>query len=412
MTPAPPATNICPVDATITATILESMSDGVLVFDLTGHLVFVNGAACTLLLLERERITDRTYLDIFMGGEENDAFNDILCAGIQEGEVHVYQEVPFRRSDGKEIDLAVTTSFLRGGTEPEGKGSGIVIVFKDITESKALDRARQRVIDHLSHELKTPLAVANATLNSLRKGENNLLVDRIEKNLKRLKEIQQEVEDIVRKGTRGQQGGHGASAMKESPTPQPLMAGALAQAVVDEVREKTGHRDVALFTVIDRDLRISTDEEVFRKAVLTLLKNGVEATPDGGRMEVVVRRRRDRIEVAVTDPGIGITEESRAQIFGGFYHARETDLYSTKKPFDFGAGGKGLELHRLEILSRAYGFDVECESRRCRFLPDEGLLCPGSVALCSHVGTAEECAAAGGTTFRLLFQEARANSGA
>ena len=108
----------------------------------------------------------------------------------------------------------MTTSILKHATEPKGKASGIVIVFKDITESKALDRARERVIDHLSHELKTPLAIVSATIKSLGKGEDNPRIQRIEQNLKRLKEIQQEVEDIVRRGNEGRQGGYGLKTAK------------------------------------------------------------------------------------------------------------------------------------------------------------------------------------------------------
>ena len=402
MTLAFRTSNIVPVDETISSTILDSMSDGVLVFDLTGHLVFVNDAACNSMLLDKAGAVDRTYVDLFMGDQENDAFNDILFSGIQDGEVHVYREVPFRRPDGKEIELAVTTSILKHATEPKGKGSGIVIVFKDITESKALDRARGRVIDHLSHELKTPLAIVSATVKSLCKGEDNPRIQRIEQNLKRLKEIQQEVEDIVKRGNEGRRGGYGLNTAR----PGCLRVGSLTNAVVKEARERTAHRNVRLLAEAEGDFSVRMDEDAFRKTLLALVKNGVEATPDGGRVDISVRLREDRVEVAVKDSGIGITEESLRQIFGGFYHARETDLYSTKKPFDFDAGGKGLDLLRLKVLSQTCGFDIECESTRCRFMPGEDAVCPGSIDRCSHVSSTGECASTGGTTFRLLFQEA------
>lgn len=218
------------------------MSDGVCVFDLQGHLVFVNDAACSVLLLDKERSTDRTYVDLFMGDRENDAFNDILCAGIQDREANVCAEVPFRRPDGKRIELSVTTSFLRRSAEKTGEDSGIVIVFKDITESRALDRARERVIDHLSHELKTPLSIVSATVKSLGKGEDNPRIQRIEQNLNRLKEIQQEVEDIVRRGFEGQ---HNRYRVRRAGSER-LEVGAEVRAVVEEVRDRTGtgHRDV------------------------------------------------------------------------------------------------------------------------------------------------------------------------
>ncbi|HLD29789.1 MAG TPA: histidine kinase, partial [bacterium] len=95
--------------------------------------------------------------------------------------------------------------------------------------------------------------------------------------------------------------------------------------------------------------------------------------------------------------------ESRKQIFSGFYHARKTDLYSTKRPFDFGAGGKGLDLLRVRILSEAYGFGVECVSTRCRYLPEESQLCPGNTANCRHIRNPQECGKSGSTLFKLTF---------
>lgn len=384
------------VDETITLTILNSMSDGVLVFDLTGHLIFVNDAACASMLLEKANAIDGTYADLFMSDQENDAFNDILLSGIQDGEVHLYREVPFRRPDGREIELAVTTSILKHAAEL----SGIVIVFKDITESKALDRARGRVIDHLSHELKTPLAIVSATVKGLARGENGPRIQRIEQNLERLKEIQREVEDIVKTGNDGRRGGYGLKSEK----PELLRVGTLTNAIVKEARENSAHRSVRLFTDAESDFKVRIHEDAFRKALMALVKNAVEATPDGGQVDISSRVRDDRVEVSVKDSGIGITEESLRQIFGGFYHTRETDLYSTKKPFDFDAGGKGLDLLRLKVLSQTCDFAIECESTRCRFMPTEDDVCPGSIERCSHVTGMDECISAGGTTFKLLFE--------
>jgi hypothetical protein len=177
--------------------------------------------------------------------------------------------------------LAVTTSFLRAEPEEKDK-AGIVVVFKDITEFKALDRARRRVLDHLSHELKTPLSIILSSLKRLESSQNERPIERIRRNLIRLQDI---------------------------------------------------------------------------------------------------------------------------QIFGGFYHSLETDLYSTKKPFDFAAGGKGLDLLRIKIFGETCNFRVECKSTRCQYIPRENDSCPGVIAKCLHVHNKEQCAQSGGTAFKLLFPE-------
>ena len=185
------------MDNAFSSVIIESMSDGVLVFDFQGYITHINPAGLDILGLRAEDVQGRTYVQLFMEEPENDAFNDILIRGIQERESRLYQEVPFRREDGRLLDLGVTTSFLRLEAE-NWDTPGIVMVFKDITQFKALDRARRRVLDHLSHELRTPLSIAAASLRSLETPENRKTLDRIRRNLKRLQDIQMDVEDIVR----------------------------------------------------------------------------------------------------------------------------------------------------------------------------------------------------------------------
>ena len=150
------------MDDILSSVIIESMSDGVVVLDFKGHVTHINPAGLDLLGLKLEETRDRTYAELFMYEPENDAFNDILLKGIQDKETRLYREVAFRRKDGRRLDLAVTTSFLRLESG-KWKNEGIVVVFKDITEVKALDRARHRVLDHLSHELRTPLSIVIAT---------------------------------------------------------------------------------------------------------------------------------------------------------------------------------------------------------------------------------------------------------
>ena len=151
---------------TISSAIIESMSDGLFVLDFQGYFTHINGAALDILGIKREQIHGNTYMRLFMDFPENDEFNDILFDGIQNRETRLYREVAFKKMDGSYLDLAVTTSFLRGTGEQSEK-TGIVIVFKDVTETKALERARYRVIHHLSHELKTPLSIIFTSLKTI-----------------------------------------------------------------------------------------------------------------------------------------------------------------------------------------------------------------------------------------------------
>jgi hypothetical protein len=50
-------------------------------------------------------------------------------------------------------------------------------------------------------------------------------------------------------------------------------------------------------------------------------------------------------------------------LFFGFVHAGSTDSYSSGRPYDFGAGGKGLDLQRIKLFSERHGFELQVTSQ-------------------------------------------------
>jgi len=103
------------------------------------------------------------------------------------------------------------------------------------------------------------------------------------------------------------------------------------------------------------------------------------------------------------DFGIGITKENQGRLFDGLFHTLDTELYTSKKPYDFGAGGKGLDLLRVKVYSQRFGFDISVASQFCLYLPTDHDLCPGKISECPHCKVREDCFNSGGSTFCLTF---------
>jgi hypothetical protein len=76
----------------------------------------------------------------------------------------------------------------------------------------------------------------------------------------------------------------------------------------------------------------------------------------------------------------------------------------SKNPFDFNAGGKGLDLLRMKAYGQRFGFDLSAESRRCIYLATDRDVCPGRISRCPHCTSREDCVASGGSTFSVAFQ--------
>jgi len=149
------------------------------------------------------------------------------------------------------------------------------------------------------------------------------------------------------------------------------------------------------------------DVVVVRDMMVGLLKNAVENTPDGGLVEVSVTTDERSVTVAVRDYGIGITEQNKDHVFEGFFHTQDTDLYGSKNAYDFGAGGKGLDLFQMKVYGRRFGFDISMKSSRCVHIPTDRDLCPGRISECRFVSRRQDCLETGGTTFYLTFPAAK-----
>jgi signal transduction histidine kinase len=276
---------------------------------------------------------------------------------------------------------------------------------------EVLNRAKDRALNHLSHELRTPLAAISGSLALIEKKlkpsqmtewEHNLAVAK--RNLTRIRGIQNEAEDIIRQRQDAE-----TDTSKMGPQAEPNISLELVDLVrfigktLERMRPLFSRRGVDISIKGEERAAILMDSMVLAKIFEGLFHNALENTPDEGRVEIVVERDSSRAIVRVCDFGVGITEENQKHIFSGFYPTQPTEHYSSKRPCDFNAGGKGLDLLRMKIFSERYPFDIFFESRRCLHLSTEIDLCPGRISECKHCRSKEDCRQSGGSIFVLAF---------
>ena len=310
-------------------------------------------------------------------------------------------------------------------------------------ELKMMDRAKERVINHLAHELKTPISVLSGVIGHLSKKLKKYDSAKTEKlkkmglrNVQRLMDIQEKVMDIVEYrpveekevmiNLIKQAAGVINDLMEEEAENKNLILKKIYDRIesiykVGETRLETialkdfienvftdafaqSHRNA--FDIqkdLDGTLNLYMDSNVLKKILFGLIKNTIENTPDEGKIQIRTYKTDNNIVIDCIDHGIGITRENQEQIFGGFFHTLETKMYSTKKPFDFNAGGAGIDLLRTKILSEQFGYTLDFVSKRCDFIILDSDQCPGDISMCKHIKSKEECYKSGGSTFSIKF---------
>ncbi len=306
---------------------------------------------------------------------------------------------------------------------------------------QSMNRAKDRLIHHLSHELKTPVSVLSASLGLLSRRLSDhagprveKILDRLRRNLQRILHMQYEIEDLMRERTYkahpmlsklldvcsdelealtddalGEEAAAGIRDRIEEifgprkSEPREIRLDRFLTERVERLRPRFAHRDCGLDLRIRSSSAIRIPPDVLGKVVDGLIRNAVEYTPDGGRVAVVVREGEEGPELEIGDRGVGITAENQTMIFENYFTSYDTLRYSSKEPYDFNAGGKGFDLLRMKIFSERHRFDLRIDSERCRFIPGEADPCPGVIKNCEHLQGGEECRNTGGTTVTVRF---------
>jgi signal transduction histidine kinase len=310
-------------------------------------------------------------------------------------------------------------------------------------EAERLSRAKGKALDHLSHELRTPLSLIQGTLKILRRKvakqassmETESSFASLERNVARLSGIQKETDKILRSHRELEWGflidelerflrrmedvskvppdivdhlnGLKIWILHELERRQETLQSRRLWDFISQRVQIAKERSISRAVSIDMEgeltLVASIEPRIFREVIDGILKNSIENTPDGGSIAVQIHADGDRTVISVSDTGVGITEENMAHIFDGLFHAQDTDMYGSKKPYDFNAGGKGLDLLLVRIYARRYGFSLDVISTRCAHIPTDRDLCPGDITQCSFCDSAAECMASGGTRFQIAL---------
>jgi PAS domain S-box-containing protein len=354
--------------------------------------------------------------------------------------------------DGRPIFIEVSATRTTYRNEPV-----MLVYLRDVTERKLaekallrsreeleqLNRVKTKAVNHISHELKTPLAVIMGNIRVLkRKTETSSagtdlkgILEALERNTERLLRMQRETDEIFKVSQemetsvlsdemefmreRLDQFGNVPpevwshwSALKEwlnqyrsgsTEGFQTIDLYPFVRIAAENAKQRAAHRKLEIHVEGNDGVTIQMDPRVVGEVVAGLLKNAIENTPDGGTIGVKVEESENRAWIHVQDSGVGITEENQRYIFDGLFHTEETELYASKNPYDFGAGGKGLDLLRMKLYARRFGFEISVKSQRCRYIPTDKDVCPGNISLCEHCKTPQVCLSSGGSTFSVSF---------
>jgi heavy metal sensor kinase len=212
----------------------------------------------------------------------------------------------------------------------------------------AFERLQKFTAD-ASHELRTPLT-ALQSVGEVALQENldaEAYRDRIGSMLEETAHLTRLVESLLLL-TRADSGRLLLNRKEQNIT-------AIVEKAVDDMRVMAEEKSQRLTTDLAGDIRVSVNEDTFRRALVNILDNAIKYTPQGGALAVRMMERATGIVIEVSDSGPGIAAEHQAKIFDRFYRV--------DKDRSRDAGGTGLGLAIAKWAVEANGGRLELENR-------------------------------------------------
>jgi two-component system, OmpR family, phosphate regulon sensor histidine kinase PhoR len=323
-------------------TILSGMVEGVVALDADQRILFANDRATDLLELNAHNPVGRRLWEVV----RHRALLDVVQRALTHPEP-AEQEINW-------IGVAPRSLTVHAARLPGAPPRGAVVVLHDTSELRRLERLRQEFVANVSHELKTPLSVIKACVETLLLGavddaqNRGVFLERIAEQSDRLYLLILDLLSLAR-----------IESGDELFELTDVSVGAAVRACLERHHaraEARGQRLTPAGPDGDEDGVVAcADEEAFDQILDNLVDNALKYTPDGGHIRVAWRPDGEFVCLEVSDTGIGIPEQDLARIFERFYRvdkARSREM-----------GGTGLGLSIVKHLVQAMRGSVRATSK-------------------------------------------------
>lgn len=368
-----------------TEVLVSSVGDGIYGVDLSGRITFVNPSGAAALGWTPEQLLGRNAHTDFHGPAADGTPYPIeqcyITDAILSGRVSSAEQDEYRRANGELFPVEITASPLVDGDDHE-RIRGAVVVFRDMTQRREVDRMKNEFVSVVSHELRTPLTSIRGALGLLATGSLGELTPRAQsmasialESSERLARLINDILDLERieSGTR-------QLDLATHPSADLLTASAAEMAAL--ARDHSMRLEVGTATgtvVADRDRVVQT--------LTNLIGNAVKFSEAGDVVVLEAHAADDEVVFSVRDQGRGIPPEKLTTVFERFQQVDSSDARQK--------GGTGLGLTISRGIVERHGGRIWAESEvgvgttvhftlptpRRSQLPDEGADEAGHVEL-------------------------------
>ena len=320
--------------------LLDSVADGICGVDRHGMVSFANPAAARLLGAPAANLTGKSVHELLHGSAPANLACADDCPLRRAGESHRASagEDTLYRADGTSFPAEYALTPILD----QGRFSGSVLSFRDISQRYALDRLKDEFISTVSHELRTPLTSIRGALGLLFSGILGEMNDKAANLLRiastnsdRLVRLINDILDLER-----------IQSGREPLAFRPVKLAEIVHQAIDgmaPVAEAAGVQLIHDTTKVE----IAADPDRLLQVLTNLLSNAIKFSPPSSTISVMLRPGANGVTLSVIDQGRGIPEDKLEAVFGRFQQVDASD--SRQK----GGSGLGLAICRTIVAQHS-----------------------------------------------------------
>jgi len=324
--------------------ILASIEDGLVVFDTKLKVTAINPAARRLLDLEFTENSPLQCMGILPDPQVCELIRKTVETGAQPAVPDEQRIIVLQKGDASRHYLFSVTA-IRGR---DRSLSGIVLLLRDVTRLKEVERLKSEFVMAASHELRTPLTSLGMSVDLLLEHASQGLADKdrdllqvAHEEVHRMKALVNDLLDLSKIEA-------GRIELEFESVPVPT----LFEHVKTVFKNQMDMKDVSLTSELTGDMpKVRADANKVAWVLTNLISNALRYVSKGGHISLMAHRIGPHVHLSVRDDGPGIPPEYQSKIFQKFVQVKGQE-----------AGGTGLGLAICKEIVRAHGGAIWVES--------------------------------------------------
>lgn len=347
--------------------LLGSIGDGVVAIDDQGKIILFNSAASKMIGMDQDVAVGRPYnLTLkFQSEEDKSPISDFINAVLKGEKLTGNNRMMLIRTNGEMLPVLHTTSPILNSQK---QITGVVVILKDITQERELEKLKDEFVSLASHELRTPMTAIKGLISMIFEGDYGSVSDSLKdpltdiaKSTERLIQLVNDMLDVSRI-----ESGRIKFTLTELSVPE------LAAEVEGMLRPLAEQKNVRLEVISSPLNKVSADSDKVKEILINLANNALKFT-DQGSVTISFRPNGRYAYISVTDSGIGISKENQEKLFEKFSQIGSSQ--NGRPP------GTGLGLYISREFARRMGGELWIE----RSEPGQGSTFTFALPFANHV---------------------------